>query len=217
MKKCLNKMRTVATEGRTIVLVSHSMTAIESLCDVGIVISDGKTAAIGPIAQAVQYYLAQLENTDTETRKTRPGLKVLGARVNPGPGAQKFTADGQVVAEMDLFTERLLVDCSMNFVIEDVVGQVVMQSRTDFLQMRPTFDPGMHHVAVEIPRLSLRAGAYTIWFRLHTTTGEDRAAVDSERVKLDVDGPQVGGLLDVPCRWSWQRVGEPSSELVRGL
>jgi lipopolysaccharide transport system ATP-binding protein len=215
MKKCLDKMRTVATEGRTIVVVSHNMAAIQSLCDVGIVISDGKTAAIGPVAQAVQFYLAQLE-IDIAARKGQPGLKVLRTRVIPGSGVQKFTADGQVMAEMDFFTEDRLVDCSLHFVIEDVVGQVLMQSRTDFLEMRPCFDPGMHHVVVEIPRLSLSAGAYSISFRLHTTTGGKAVTVDSERVKLEVDGPQVGGLLDVPCRWSWEPVEAPSPELVRG-
>jgi hypothetical protein len=120
------------------------------------------------------------------------------------------------MAEMDFFTEDSLVHCSLNLVIEDVVGQVVMESRTDFLKTRPSFDPGTHRVVVEIPRLSLRPGAYTVGFRLHTNSGSDSFVADSERVKLEVDGPQAGGLLDVPCEWSWGRVEASSSGFLQG-
>lgn len=61
-EKCLNKMGNVAREGRTILLVNHSMAAVESLCNVGIVINQGKTAAIGSVAQAVECYHTLLRN-----------------------------------------------------------------------------------------------------------------------------------------------------------
>jgi lipopolysaccharide transport system ATP-binding protein len=216
-KKCLNKMGTVAKEGRTIVLVSHSMATVQSLCDVGIVINHGKAAVIGPVNQAIQHYLAQLEHADAEAMRGRSELKMLVPRLSPGPRAQKFTADGPLLAQVQFHTKDRLVDCHLSLVIEDVVGHLVVHCRSDVLGIRPSFDPGTHHIFIEMPRLSLRGGAYTIGFRLLANGGGDAVAVDSERVKLEVDGPRVGGLLDVPCRWSWERVEASSPELVRGL
>jgi lipopolysaccharide transport system ATP-binding protein len=56
-KKCLGKMSEVATEGRTVIFVSHNMGAIKNLCNTGIVLSAGKTVYAGPIKESVDHYL----------------------------------------------------------------------------------------------------------------------------------------------------------------
>ena len=41
-KKCLGKMESAGSEGRTVLFVSHNMVAIKSLCSTGIVLNKGK-------------------------------------------------------------------------------------------------------------------------------------------------------------------------------
>ena len=41
-RKCLGKMSEVSKGGRTVILISHNMAAIENLCHKGVVIEDGK-------------------------------------------------------------------------------------------------------------------------------------------------------------------------------
>src|SRR5579863_346859 len=41
-KKCLGKMQNVADGGRTVLFVSHNMTAIQSLCDAAVVLEKGR-------------------------------------------------------------------------------------------------------------------------------------------------------------------------------
>jgi lipopolysaccharide transport system ATP-binding protein len=56
-KKCLGKMSKVASEGRTILFVSHNMVAVESLCTKGIVLSNGNLDFSGKIGESVAHYL----------------------------------------------------------------------------------------------------------------------------------------------------------------
>jgi lipopolysaccharide transport system ATP-binding protein len=56
-KKCLGKMGSVAKEGRTVLFVSHNMTALQTLCSRAIWLSGGEVEADGPAATVVTQYL----------------------------------------------------------------------------------------------------------------------------------------------------------------
>jgi lipopolysaccharide transport system ATP-binding protein len=57
-KKCLGKMKSVSTdEGRTVLFVSHNMTAITSLCSRAMLLADGQISAIGPAGAITMQYL----------------------------------------------------------------------------------------------------------------------------------------------------------------
>ncbi len=56
-RKCLGKMSDVAQEGRTVLFVSHNMSAILRLTEETIVLDDGRIAMRAPTAEAVDYYM----------------------------------------------------------------------------------------------------------------------------------------------------------------
>ncbi len=56
-KKCLGKMGEVAREGRTVLFVSHNMTAIRALCERGLLFDDGILVKHGPTEDAIRAYL----------------------------------------------------------------------------------------------------------------------------------------------------------------
>jgi hypothetical protein len=56
-KKCLGKMGEVAGEGRTVLFVSHNLTAITELCSAAMHLSSGVVQAIGPAGQVCGEYL----------------------------------------------------------------------------------------------------------------------------------------------------------------
>jgi lipopolysaccharide transport system ATP-binding protein len=55
-KKCLGRMRTVSSEGRTILFVSHNLMAVRTLCMRGIVLKDGLEVFNGSVSDAVDTY-----------------------------------------------------------------------------------------------------------------------------------------------------------------
>jgi lipopolysaccharide transport system ATP-binding protein len=58
-KKCLGKMGDVAKEGRTVLFVSHNMSAITKLCNRGLCLADGEIILNGSTDEAVGMYLRQ--------------------------------------------------------------------------------------------------------------------------------------------------------------
>jgi len=58
-RKCIGKMSDVAQQGRTVLFVSHNMSAILRLTQETMVINKGRMVMRAPSAQAVDYYLSQ--------------------------------------------------------------------------------------------------------------------------------------------------------------
>jgi ABC-type polysaccharide/polyol phosphate transport system, ATPase component len=58
-RKCLGKMSDVAHEGRTVLFVSHNMSAVLRLTEEVLVIEKGHVALRAPTAQAVDFYLSR--------------------------------------------------------------------------------------------------------------------------------------------------------------
>jgi lipopolysaccharide transport system ATP-binding protein len=57
-KKCLGKMDQVSRAGRTVLFVSHNMTAVKSLCSRAILVDQGRVASEGNVDEVVNNYLA---------------------------------------------------------------------------------------------------------------------------------------------------------------
>ncbi len=57
-RKCLGKMNDVANEGRTVLFVSHNMSAILQLTEEAIVLDGGQVVYRGPTQKAIDFYMA---------------------------------------------------------------------------------------------------------------------------------------------------------------
>lgn len=57
-QKCMRKSHAVASDGRTVLFVSHDMAAISQLCQRVLLLSHGSIAAVGSPQQVVPIYLA---------------------------------------------------------------------------------------------------------------------------------------------------------------
>ena len=83
-KKCLGKMGEVAKGGRTVVLVSHNMAAINALCTRCIILNDGGVEFDGPTDKATARYYAESLNLDAGCD--------LSSRPREGTGAGRFAS-----------------------------------------------------------------------------------------------------------------------------
>ena len=78
-KKAIGKMQDVSRgEGRTVLFVSHNMTAVKSLCKKGIILQNGNMLYSGDVNSAVSKYL--IGNSDRQNHKKweQPELKAKG-------------------------------------------------------------------------------------------------------------------------------------------
>lgn len=78
-RKCLGKMQSVAAQaGRTVVFVSHNVTAVQSLCTRAVLLDAGRVVYDGATSEALHRYV------DLQGRHSvAPGVFVLEDRTNP--------------------------------------------------------------------------------------------------------------------------------------
>lgn len=65
-KKCLGKMGEVSKEGRTVLFVSHNMSALQKLCETSLLLDGGCFCQIGETAKIVEKYLGGKKKKETE-------------------------------------------------------------------------------------------------------------------------------------------------------
>lgn len=76
-KKCLGKMdEVVKTDGRTILFVSHDMSAIRRICNRLIVLDQGKVAFIGDVSEGIRKYFSDktINNPEVVFGEKKAGL-----------------------------------------------------------------------------------------------------------------------------------------------
>jgi lipopolysaccharide transport system ATP-binding protein len=79
-KQSLARMKEVASEGRTVIFVSHNMAAIRALCKTGVYLERGRAAYAGDIDSTVKTYLdsgdVQSHHKSKIELKPNPSLRV---------------------------------------------------------------------------------------------------------------------------------------------
>jgi homopolymeric O-antigen transport system ATP-binding protein len=114
-KKCIGRMDEVGREGRTVVFVSHSMTAITRLCPRAILLDRGRVIADGPAAEVTAVYL-------------RSDLGTMAHRTWPDPA----TAPGDRVVR--LRSVNVLADDGTTSATADIRRPVTLEMSYDVLQ-----------------------------------------------------------------------------------
>jgi len=110
-KKCLNKMENIGQEGRTVLFVSHNMSAVTRLCSRAILIENGKIVQDGLSNEVVGSYL----NSNAGTRAAHEWKNIEKA---PGGSIVRLRAvrakreDGQV---SDYFDIRYPIGLEMEY------------------------------------------------------------------------------------------------------
>lgn len=109
-RKCLGKMAEVGAGGRTIVFVSHSMSAVLRLCPRVVLLDGGRVLADGPSNQVVRTYMESGLGTTAERswpdRHTAPGDDVVRLH------AVRVRSGGRISEEVDI---RLPVEIEIEY------------------------------------------------------------------------------------------------------
>lgn len=141
-KKCLGKMEDVSQEGRTVLFVSHQMSAIEKLCSSGILLSRGQVKFLGSSKEAINYYLQDLEkqitkNNVSELSRSGTGeVKITGFSIEDSNGdIQLAAASGEdivLVFDYEVNTDQSLKNVSLGFSIHNSLGETISILYSDY-------------------------------------------------------------------------------------
>lgn len=172
-KKCLGKIGDVAREGRTVLLVSHNMAAIESLCSRALLLDEGKIMAAGRTRDVIGFYL--------DTGQKLADLSLAERKDRLGNGHLRFTRlafysdewqEVEHIAAGEAVTIALDYECPMGKPLEgsfavkialaDSYGYPLFSCFTTALNQDFSELPPAGRVLCSIPSLPLLPGAYSV-------------------------------------------------------
>ncbi len=104
-KKCLGKLKDVATTGRTVLFVSHNMEAVQNLCSKCILLEAGTVKRIGPTKELIADYMSDLVEIDpydsyVRRQTVHDKMSSKGARI---ASIQLYDADNNSVTEFNIW------------------------------------------------------------------------------------------------------------------
>jgi lipopolysaccharide transport system ATP-binding protein len=222
-RKCLGKMGEVSGEGRTVLLVSHNMSAISSLATRCMWLDGGRVRQLGAPAEVVPAYLSEGHSSlepgfaDLTDPKLRHGIpkqiqrEILFESIRLADGTDRTAGvfferePMRIVVSLRsrIATRRLELLCK----VLSLEGTLVFTLTSGLLQ--EPIEPGPFELAVEIPSLPLRRGNYMIDLYLMTHHAQDflTGAIEFEVAGMrgGVEDPRHArdflGLVDVEHEW----------------
>jgi len=171
-KKCLGKMGEISKEGRTVLFVSHNLTAVKALCTRGIVIEEGHVIFSGDTSISVDYYLSSKRLSNDKSipiaKQKRESFCSLRAKIvdltvfsddiiNP----KIINPFKPVIVQMKVETKSE-VRCSATLYISDET-QNYCEFDSRFIHGKDVFlKPGVNTIECHMNRLNLYSGDYLI-------------------------------------------------------
>ncbi|MFH1111389.1 MAG: ABC transporter ATP-binding protein [Planctomycetota bacterium] len=218
-RKCLGRMKDVATSGRTVLFVSHNMNAVRSLCSRAVILQDGAKIHEGKPEEVVERYHASLVRSaavplaDRTDREGTGEVRYTAIRFFDGEGRpiDRVPVGEELVVELEFACHRRLSRPRFNLAFLNVLGQVVFHAKThSAMDTLPDVTEG-GTVRCRLPSLNLLPGSYVVRARLNDAVANRVDGVDEaatiEVVTADVCGTgrvpfEQGDLCYMPAEWS---------------
>lgn len=171
--KCISKMQDVAGGGRTILFVSHNLSAVRNLCTRGIVIDHGQMAFDGTVHDAINAYRSSVQTSEASGHTivrdeviSEPfqftKAEIIDHTATP---ADQFEVVDTIRVRINVRIHTSRHDSIIGIILEDSNGSCILVSTNDentgntFLGGLP---PGDHTVYVTLPSHILKPGNYWI-------------------------------------------------------
>jgi lipopolysaccharide transport system ATP-binding protein len=210
-RKCLGRMGDLATAGRTIVFVSHNLTAVRTLCQTAIWLDHGAVKMHGPVHDVVNGYVESAETMTSErvweSVATAPGNELLRLRrVSVSPqspdGAKSISVATPLNIDFELWNLMPEATLNLSLVLYSLEGTCIFNSIAPAAQVAS----GLFRGRCQVPGNFLNDGAYSI--RL-------LAAKDQATVILDLHDLATFEVHDVerPILWFGKLIGAVRPQL----
>jgi ABC-2 type transport system ATP-binding protein len=208
-RKCMDRIRGFQQEGRTIVLVTHSLETVADLCDRAIVLESGKVIADGDPLSSLRALRSEFEQVRfEELERQRSGSNAEEATASPSAivtGVEILGADGSpvrtvvpgsplglaVTVEADAPFEHPVLGIG----IETSLGVSVWGTNTKLLGTGPERLDGRSRYMFHVSDLRLGEGSYTVHAAIASESGaEHHRLPEAAQLTVTGDGRTVGVL-----------------------
>jgi lipopolysaccharide transport system ATP-binding protein len=174
-RKCLGKMGDVASEGRTVLFVSHNMSAVMSLTNEAIVLDKGQMVYRAPTQQAVEFYMSSGFSQSSERRwqpddipaGAAPFIPVALRVIDPrGHSSDTVRSIEPLTIEMEYELSEAIQGLRVGIYLQTVRGELVFVSfdtdSTEEFKQYATRPAGKYISRCQIPADTFNEGQYVL-------------------------------------------------------
>lgn len=214
--KCLEKIGKVAKAGKTVIFVSHNLTAVTALCRRGVMLDSGEVIKDCEVSRCVSHYINHLLHADSlsvQKKQVEYGFRQVAIRNLNDPEdltPQVIHVPGRYAIEFYCRLPKTR-DINLGFtLVNEAEIPVASSCIRDSLENVPGDDVCLW---IEIPVSVLRSGNYriegAIWDsgrKYHQSSALAAFSVVNPLSSLDVNGstPRGATLIDRP--WHWRSI-----------
>ncbi len=213
-KKCLGKMGDVAQQGRTVLFVSHNMSAILRLTTEAIVLNKGRLIMRGPTQEAVDFYLSFGQSQAGERAWDADEVPAASAPFRPinlkvkdrsGKIVDTVRSTEPVTLEFEYQLSSEVTGLRVGVYVSTMRGEYVLTSfDTDEPQLFEKFDTrkaGRYFSRATLPADIFNEGRYSVGVNA-SSFGVRRYFMDENALAFNVDISGAPGT-----QWPEPRVG----------
>jgi lipopolysaccharide transport system ATP-binding protein len=223
-RKCLGKMKDVRTEGRTVLFVSHNMTAINNLCARSILLEKGKIIADGPTGDVTRTYLGMssmrtqsywqfADPSDGHKRAYVREAFILDAD-NESREAYELTEDFQIGLRYRLLEPIRGLTIGLQIISEESNETLISLTDSELDRSRlETREAGDYVAYIRVPAHILNTGTYSLRVGLSkgrqdifdVVEGLNFRVIDSVGIVMFIGYERKGSLLSLQLPWKIEK------------
>ena len=166
-KKAIGKMQDISSgNGRTVLFVSHNMSAVRRLCKNGVLLEKGHCLLHGSIDETIKYYLSDdtvqssFEGIDGDERI----MYLQKASVKSSSNDGIFYNNLPIVIEFDVVLKQKIGSFVCGFNLFSSYQHPLARADYNDKNQLATLPPGNYHFIYEIPPYTLANGEYKVFF-----------------------------------------------------
>ncbi len=163
-QRCLERMRDLLAMGTTLVLVSHDLAAVESVCRRGVWLLNGELAGDGPVRDVLGQYRRWVESNSQFDYDHGGAVDIVDARVRP--------VDGDMIRSQSSISIR----CQLS-VPEELHGTVSLgvsegtAAPIFIVNEKADLAAGLNELECQLPQIPLAGGRYFVWLEITHADG----------------------------------------------
>lgn len=221
--KCIERLRELTNTGKTILLVSHNLYTLQTLCGSGILLHGGRLMMQGPMERVISDFRRLSSTNATRRLRRNPAgqasdVSVREIQINRGC-ARTINIEGDCALEFvaTVCVRRASV-LHFGFSVKSSEGMYLSGLSTYVEECPRFYEVGSHSVGIGIRNLSLCSGSYHLAFAVMNADGVATFFADDEAGEIVVVRPfRFDGAVGFEHEWIRREVNAGAFGIVRRL
>jgi lipopolysaccharide transport system ATP-binding protein len=172
-KKCMNKMGDVAGEGRTVLFVSHNMSAVQALCQKTVWFDSGRVKDFGPTPEVVHRYLqsslsrCSVPLTDRNDRQGDGSVRLSSIQIQSDGHPMVIRSTSRLRIAIEYASDRPLRHPRFLVTLSDQFGSGIYTLDTKCTNELPDILPSNGSIICETEPINLSRGRCCVDLAVH--------------------------------------------------